>query len=284
MGGGPYAGWADRPINALDEARPIMDAGTQRAEARGRHMIRPDVGEGVHLITHAHVNCYVIEDDEGVTLVDAGLPSMWPMLLWLLEDRGRRPEDVKALVLTHGHFDHVGFALRAHREWGLPVLVHEQDAYLAAHPYRYKPERNRFLYPFTHPRSLPLLGGMAAAGALKVKGISETQVLEAGTALPVPGRPTVVHTPGHTDGHCILQLPDRGIVLSGDALVTLDPYTGKSGPQIVASAATNNTRQSLASLQAIAATGAAVVLPGHGVPWRQGAAEAVRQAMETGAH
>ncbi|PNH85928.1 MBL fold metallo-hydrolase [Arthrobacter sp. AFG20] len=247
-------------------------------------MICPDVGEGVHLITHAHVNCYVIEDDEGVTLVDAGLPSMWPMLLWLLEDRGRRPGDVKALVLTHGHFDHVGFALRAHREWGLPVLVHEQDAYLAAHPYRYKPERNRFLYPFTHPRSLPLLGGMAAAGALKVKGISETQVLEAGAAVPVPGRPTVVHTPGHTDGHCILQLPDRGIVLSGDALVTLDPYTGKSGPQIVASAATNNTRQSLASLQAIAATGAAVVLPGHGVPWKHGAAEAVRQAMETGAH
>lgn len=247
-------------------------------------MIHLDVGDGVHLISRAHVNCYVIEDDEGIALVDAGLPTMWPMLLWLLEDRGRRPEDVKALVLTHGHFDHVGFALRAQQEWGLPVLVHEQDAYLAAHPYRYKPERNRFLYPLTHPRSLPLLAGMAAAGALKVKGISETEQLKPGGALPVPGRPTVVHTPGHTDGHCILQLPDRGIVLSGDALVTLDPYTGKSGPQIVASAATNNTQQSLASLQAIAATEAALVLPGHGAPWKQGGAEAVRQAMQTGAH
>jgi glyoxylase-like metal-dependent hydrolase (beta-lactamase superfamily II) len=247
-------------------------------------MIRPEVGDGVHLISHAHVNCYVIEDDDGITLVDAGLPTMWPMLLWLLEDRGRRPEDVKALVLTHGHFDHVGFALRAHREWGLPVLVHKQDAYLAAHPYRYKPERNRFLYPFTHPRSLPLLAGMAAAGALKVKGVSETQVLKPGTAVPVPGRPTVVHTPGHTDGHCILHLPDRDTVLTGDALVTLDPYTGKSGPQIVASAATANTRQSLASLQAITATGAALVLPGHGAPWTHGAAEAVRQAAQIGAH
>ena len=247
-------------------------------------MIRPEVGDGVHLISHAHVNCYVIEDDDGITLVDAGLPTMWPMLLWLLEDRGRRPEDVKALVLTHGHFDHVGFALRAHREWGLPVLVHKQDAYLAAHPYRYKPERNRFLYPFTHPRSLPLLAGMAAAGALKVKGVSETQVLKPGTAVPVPGRPTVVHTPGHTDGHCILHLPDRDTVLTGDALVTLDPYTGKSGPQIVASAATANTRQSLASLQSIAATGAALVLPGHGAPWTHGAVEAVRQAAQIGAH
>jgi glyoxylase-like metal-dependent hydrolase (beta-lactamase superfamily II) len=105
---------------------------SRRADAGGRHMIRLDVGDGVHLITHAHVNCYVIEDDEGITLVDAGLPTMWTMLLWLLEDRGRAPEDVKALVLTHGHFDHVGFALRAHQEWGLPVLVHERAyAYLA---------------------------------------------------------------------------------------------------------------------------------------------------------
>ena len=247
-------------------------------------MIRADVGDGVHVITHAHVNCYVIEDDDGMALVDAGLPTMWPMLLQLLDDRGRRPEDVRALVLTHGHFDHVGFALQAHKEWGAPVLVHTQDAYLAAHPYRYKPERNRFLYPFTHPRSLPLLAGMAAAGALRVKGVSGTRPLKPGSALPVPGRPTVVHTPGHTDGHCILHLPDRGIVLSGDALVTRDPYTGISGPQIVASAATNNSQQSFASLEAIAATGAAVLLPGHGAPWTHGAAEAARQATQTGAH
>ncbi|MDQ0618629.1 MBL fold metallo-hydrolase [Arthrobacter globiformis] len=78
-------------------------------------MIRADVRDGVHLISHAHVYCYVIEDDDGVTLVNAGLPTMWTMLLRLLDDRGRRPEDVKALALTHGHFDHAGFALRAHR-------------------------------------------------------------------------------------------------------------------------------------------------------------------------
>src|SRR3954469_12539620 len=86
-------------------------------------MIIPNVADGVHLMTHANVNCYLIEDDHGVTLVDAGLPSMWPMLTQLLEERNRRPQDVKALVLTHGHFDHVGFALRAHRQWGIPVLV-----------------------------------------------------------------------------------------------------------------------------------------------------------------
>ncbi|GEO96630.1 MBL fold metallo-hydrolase [Kocuria turfanensis] len=247
-------------------------------------MFTPHVADGIHRITHAHVNCYLVEDDDGVTLVDAGLPSMWPMLLAALEDRGRRPDQVRALVLTHAHFDHVGFARRAQEEWGVPVLGHPADARLAAHPYRYRPERNRFLYPFGHPRSLPLLGRMAAAGALAVKGVRDLSPLETGTALPVPGRPVVVHTPGHTDGHCILDLPDRGAVLSGDALVTLDPYTGRRGPQIVAAAATADTTVALDSLDAVAATGAGTVLPGHGDRWTQGAEAAARHARAAGAH
>ena len=247
-------------------------------------MFTPEVAEGVHRITHAHVNCYLIEDEDGVTLVDAGLPSMWPMLLEGLEQRGRRPEEVRALVLTHAHFDHVGFARRLQQEWGVPVFGHPADARLAEHPYRYRPERNRFLYPFTHPRSLPLLGRMAAAGALAVKGVQGLRRLETGEPLPVPGRPVVVHTPGHTDGHCVLHLAGRDTVLSGDALVTLDPYTGRRGPQIVAAAATSSTSTALESLGALAATGARTVLPGHGERWTQGAEAAVRHARAVGAH
>ena len=52
----------------------------------------------------------------------------------------------------------------------------------------------------------------------------------AGGTLPVPGSPTVVLSPGHTLGHCALHLPDRDVLLAGDALVTLDPYTGPHGP------------------------------------------------------
>ena len=247
-------------------------------------MVTRSVADGIHLISHAHVNCYLVEDEDGLTIVDAGLPTMWSMLQELLESCGRRPDQVKALVLTHGHFDHVGFALRAHREWQVPVLVHAGDTYLAAHPYRYKPQRNRFLYPLSHPRSVPLLGRMAAAGALNVKGITDTRPLDTGAPLQIPGRPLAIHTPGHTDGHCILHFPDRDTVLAGDAVVTLDPYTGKSGPQIVASAATKDTGQALASLQAIAATGATTVLTGHGEPWTQGAQAAVRHALRVGAH
>lgn len=247
-------------------------------------MFIPRVADGVHLLTHAHVNVYLVEDEDGLTLVDAGLPSMWPMLGEALEQIGRRPQEIAALLLTHGHFDHVGFARRAHREWGVPVHVHPGDRRLARHPYRYRPERNRLLYPLTHPRSLPVLGGMAAAGALTVRGVGDTRGLKAGRVAEVPGRPEVIHTPGHTAGHVVLHLPDRDAVITADALVTLDPYTARTGPQIVASAATADTAAALDSLDAIAATGAGTLLPGHGGPWHGGAAEAVRRARQEGAH
>ncbi|RLV56269.1 MBL fold metallo-hydrolase [Aeromicrobium phragmitis] len=247
-------------------------------------MITRDVADGVHLVSYAHVNCYVIEDADDLTLVDAGLPRMWPMVLELIRRLGRHPDDIRALLLTHGHFDHVGFAAMLYREHAVPVWVHRDDARLAAHPYRYRPQSNRFLYPLRHPRSLPVLGQMAAAGALTVKGIAVTRAITTESALDVPGRPVASHTPGHTDGHCILHLPERDTVISGDALVTMDPYTGKTGPQIVASAATKDTRQAIASLDALAATEASVVLTGHGAPWTRGAAAAVDQARVVGEH
>jgi len=243
-----------------------------------------EVADRVHRLAHAHVNCYLIADDDGVTLVDAGLPGMWSLMLDTLRRIGRTPDDVRALVLTHGHFDHVGFARRARTELDVPVLVHPADDNLAAHPYSYTPQRNRFLYPLTHPRSLPVLGRMAVAGALTVKGVEDTEELAVGSELEVPGRPVPVFAPGHTGGHCILHLPDRDTVISGDALVTLDPYTGATGPQIVASAATADTARAMESLRPLETTGASTVLPGHGEPWTDGVGAAVSHARAVGEH
>lgn len=89
--------------------------------------------------------------------------------------------------------------------------------------------------------------------------------------LPVPGEPQVVPTPGHTLGHCALHLPDRDVVFAGDAFVTLDPYTARTGPRMVARAATVDSERNRRSLDALAATDAGTVLTGHGPPWTGGA-------------
>ncbi|WP_028048282.1 MBL fold metallo-hydrolase [Cellulomonas sp. URHD0024] len=247
-------------------------------------MITSEVADRVYRLGHAFVNCYLVEDDGRVLIVDAGLPAIWPLLAGALRERALRPQDVAALVLTHAHFDHTGVAARVQAHLGVPVWAHPHDFVLAEHPYRYAHENPRAIYPIRHPRALRILGSMAAAGALRVPGVRGLQALPQGGPVDVPGRPVVVPTPGHTAGHCALHLPDRDVVLSGDALVTLDPYTGVPGPQIVAGAATADSALALASLEPLAATGATTVLPGHGEPWTDGVASAVEQARRVGAH
>jgi glyoxylase-like metal-dependent hydrolase (beta-lactamase superfamily II) len=193
---------------------------------------------------------------------------------------GRSAAQVEAVVLTHAHFDHLGFAERARRELGVPVWVHEDDVPLTRNPMGYQHERARSRY-LANPRALPIIGSLAANRAFWPAPVAEVRTYRNGT-LDVPGSPHVVPTPGHTYGHCALHLPDRGAVLAGDALVMVDPYTGKRGPRVVARAATSHAERALASLNALAATGARTVLTGHGDPWTGGAAEACRVARAAG--
>ena len=139
-------------------------------------------------VEHADTDCYVIIDGDAVTLVDACYPSTWSTIRDGLGSLGRSVTDVAGLLLTHGHFDHVGFARGLRERFGVPVWIHEDDRWPAAHPYRYRPQRNRLLYPLLHPRSLPVLGRMVAAGALRVRGVEATNTFRVGR-LDLPGSP-----------------------------------------------------------------------------------------------
>lgn len=242
-----------------------------------------EVAPGLFCIGVADVNCYLLRTTDGLTLYDAGLPGSRRALRDLLAHLGAVFSDIDALVLTHGHFDHVGMG-RMLRDEGASVLVHPRDAHLARHPYSYRPEDARLPYLLAHPRGIPVIARMALHGALTVRGVEAAGHVLHGHPIDAPGRPIALWTPGHTGGHCAYFFEETGVLIAGDSLVTLDPYTGETGPQIVARAATANAADALRSLDVLEESGATLLLPGHGAPSVDGIRSDVAAARRRGAH
>lgn len=244
-------------------------------------MLKRNVADGIHCVEDSHVNWFIVEAGNKLTIVDAGLPTSWRSLQQALGELGRRPQDIEALVLTHGHFDHLGFAERLRSEVGVPVYIHENDLPLTRHPRQYGRARPLTWYLLTQFRALPMVAGFVANRAWWPKPIKQVHRIRE-DKLPVPGEPRVLFTPGHTLGHCAFHFPDRDAVIAGDAVVTLNPYRGTKAPQIVSGAATVDPERALESLGVIAETRASTVLVGHGEAWTGGAERLVELARRRG--
>jgi glyoxylase-like metal-dependent hydrolase (beta-lactamase superfamily II) len=230
------------------------------------------IAPGIHRIGEGLVNSYLLEEGGEITIVDAGAPGYWNDLPNVLAEMGRTFADVRALVLTHAHIDHVGFAERLRREKGVPVRVHELDAKIARG--EAKPQNQRMLgIGFA---ALRFLRFALSKGMLRATPILEVATFDDGATLDVPGAPRVIHLPGHSEGSAALLA--RKVLFVGDALATLNVLSGKTGPQLAPFGSDlPRARESLKRLEAIEAD---VVLPGHGQPWTNGVGEAVRLVRE----
>jgi glyoxylase-like metal-dependent hydrolase (beta-lactamase superfamily II) len=235
-----------------------------------------EIAPGIHRIGyHSMVNSYLLEEAGEVTIVDAGLSGYYRDIPRELAAMGRTVADVRALVLTHGHSDHIGFAERLRRRQRVPVWVHEADAALARGEV---PNPAKGLGP---TRLAPLLGFLWYSmlhGGLRTPKLQQVATFGDGATLDVPGSPRVILTPGHTPGSAVLHVPSRGALFVGDALATYAVTTGARGPQVAPFTA--DAAQAVASLDRLEAVSADLVLPGHGDPWTGGVQAAVREVRQ----
>jgi len=149
------------------------------------------------------------------TLIDAGMPRSAGMIIEAAEElygEGTRP---RAIVLTHGHFDHVGAITELIRHWQVPVYAHELEL-----PYL----TGKANYP---PGDPTVDGGLVSemSPLFPNEGIdlgSHVQPLPADGSVPVLGSDwRWIHTPGHTPGHISLYRERDRTLIAGDAFVTV---------------------------------------------------------------
>jgi glyoxylase-like metal-dependent hydrolase (beta-lactamase superfamily II) len=236
------------------------------------------IAKGLHRIGADTVNSYLVVGEGGVTIIDAGLPRYWNLLGRELARLGLTLDDVRALILTHGDSDHIGFAARLSREKGIPAYLHPADDARARLEVK-KPSSG-----WGPVKIGPLAGFLAYSareGGLRPRPVGQLRPAEDGQVLDVPGAPRIIHVPGHTPGSIAVHVPAVDALFMGDTMTTRNVLTGVTGPK--PAPFTLEPGQALASLDRLDGVDATWVLPGHGPAWDGGAAEAVRLIREAAA-
>ena len=224
-----------------------------------------EVGEDIFYYTDQIVNIVLVgKPGRGKwVLIDAGMPKSGSRIIEVAEERfgkGTRPESI---ILTHGHFDHVGGIVELINKWRVPVY---------AHPLEFPYLTGKMDYP---EPDASVEGGMLA----KISSIYPHQAIDISGALqPLPSNFSVpdlpewkwIHTPGHSPGHVSFFRERDRLLLPGDAFITVrqDSFykvliqkKEVNGPPRYLTTDWQAARESVLKLQALEP---AIVIPGHG--------------------
>ena len=234
------------------------------------------VTERVHMARTPLVNWTLVSDDSGVLLIDAGYPGNRDDVLASLDRLGFGPADVRAILLTHAHIDHLGSAIWFAAAHGTPVYCHPDEVGHAKREYLQQVSPAALLAKAWRPSWLRWSLQAARLGGLVRDGIPGTRELTEQVAATLPGSPRAIPTPGHTGGHCSYVVD--GVLIAGDALITGHPLARQSGPQLLPTMFNESQHDCERSLSALASAGTEVLIPGHGALWIGPIGDAVRAA------
>lgn len=225
-----------------------------------------EVAPDIYRFGSNRISWYVFVTEGAVTVVDTGAPAHWSQLVEGLAALDRSVSDVDAVVLTHSHVDHIGFAERLRSEAESTVFVHEDDVERAQTKARPPWPLLKRLY---RPAVASLLIEGLRAGLANPPPVKVVDTFADGETLPIAWELDVIHLPGHTAGSSAFWLSERRVLFCGDALVTRNLLTGKScAPRCMPAPFSVDHAKAQRSVGRLSALGRVTLLPGHGEPWR----------------
>jgi glyoxylase-like metal-dependent hydrolase (beta-lactamase superfamily II) len=171
--------------------------------------------KGVHVVPMGFSNAFLIEGDDGLTLIDAGFPDKEAAVFEAIRGLGRSPKQLKHLIFTHGHPDHIGSAAAIVRETGATTYLHPLDIPMAESggPFR----------PLTPAPGLlrRVLCRIFFDPNERVAPVAIDQPVTAGEVLPIAGGIEVTHVPGHCAGQVALLWRPGRMLFAGDVCMNV---------------------------------------------------------------
>jgi glyoxylase-like metal-dependent hydrolase (beta-lactamase superfamily II) len=277
----------DQRTYARQEQEPATDEITELAPGVLRTQLP------VHLPGLGHVNCYLLEDERGVALIDPGLPGpdSWNALLDRLKRAGFELRHVHTAIVTHSHFDHFGGVSQLRAEADADVLTHEafrlsvdnseafENPDAEALELNTEEDLEKLRQMFRRPK--PWGGFWGAPPDDELRSFARigrrtrkflvpepTLTVAEGQVVKLARREWLaIHTPGHTTDHLCLYDPTHKLFVSGDhVLPTITPHIAGTGPGV-----TDDRHDPLArffeSLRRMHDFDVDLVLPAHGHPF-----------------
>ncbi|OLN22546.1 MBL fold metallo-hydrolase [Domibacillus antri] len=227
-----------------------------------------EISKDVYCYTVQIVNICLIghpSDSSSWILVDAGMPHSAEKILMEAEERFGADHRLQAIILTHGHFDHVGAVIDLVEKYQVPVYAHELEfPYLTGK--RNYPEPDSSVEGGFVAKMSPLFPNEAIDLMPFLKPLPKD-----GTVPEMPGWKWI-HTPGHTEGHVSLFKERDGILIAGDAFVTVKQdslYNVLTQQQEISGPPryfTTDWSSAWASVKKLQSLQPSVAITGHGMP------------------
>ncbi len=210
------------------------------------------ITDNIYVVPKVMANTYILVDEDGLTLIDAGMPGSEKKILAYLPELGKSASDVKRIVLTHSDIDHVGGLAALTDASGARTYASQIEAEAIAAG---KPSRQIQAGGFSLRRILFAL----FSPFFKAKPFTVDEILTDGNALPVLGGLRVVETTGHTPGHISLYAEKATVLFCGDSMVSDEDGLHGSRPEV-----TWDADMAKESVHKQANLGASIVCSGHG--------------------